>query len=182
MELEADEIETCGGYVQYLSGAFSCRVQTVVRVSVTAILTADSDNIAAEVHILIDGVMQSVFAAETLHSGDTRTVTLDVPLTASDGRHTAAVEVSGGVGVARISGCVTGMGIVPEQPDVTFESDFQWRNEDGFVAVTGYTGAAENVRIPANLGGLPVRKIAAGSFTHSTIRSVKIPEGAEEIE
>ncbi len=50
------------------------------------------------------------------------------------------------------------------------------------VTVTGYRGQAAELVIPAELAGLPVRKIAAGAFENCAADAVILPPGLEEIE
>jgi hypothetical protein len=48
--------------------------------------------------------------------------------------------------------------------------------------ITGYKGAATEVKIPASIQGFPVREIGARAFSGSTITSVVIPEGVTSID
>ena len=51
------------------------------------------------------------------------------------------------------------------------------------VIITGFTGNASAVTIPANLEGLPVKGIGKGAFSNKTgIRSVTVPRGVTIIE
>lgn len=51
-----------------------------------------------------------------------------------------------------------GWGSVPE-------SDFQFTVSEGSATLTGYTGSAAKVTVPASLGGLPVVRLAASAFS-----------------
>ena len=62
------------------------------------------------------------------------------------------------------------------------ESDFTYTENDTGVTITGYTGSAENLVIPSELGGKPVTAIGEEAFyQNKTITSVKIPEGVTSI-
>ena len=53
---------------------------------------------------------------------------------------------------------------------------------DGAVTITGYAGPGGDLRIPKNIGGAPVTKIAPGAFQASAgLRSVSIPPPVAEI-
>lgn len=63
------------------------------------------------------------------------------------------------------------------------ESDFKvtlTADSKGAV-VTGYTGTATEVTIPATLQGMPVREIGAQAFASSKVTSVSIPQGVKII-
>ena len=59
------------------------------------------------------------------------------------------------------------------------ESEFQFDASTG--TITGYTGAANYLRIPASIGGVPVKHIAAWSEVGKGLCCVVIPEGVETI-
>jgi hypothetical protein len=48
---------------------------------------------------------------------------------------------------------------------------------DGTVTITGYTGTATAVTIPATIGGVPVTRIGANAFELSGITRVTLPQG-----
>ena len=59
------------------------------------------------------------------------------------------------------------------------ESDFVFDASTG--TITGYTGTANYLEIPATIGGVPVKHIAAWSEFSSSLCYVVIPEGVETI-
>lgn len=62
------------------------------------------------------------------------------------------------------------------------EADFLWTEEDGAATVTGYRGADERLVVPAQFGGKPVRRIAAGAFRDCAALSVILPPGLAAVE
>ena len=50
------------------------------------------------------------------------------------------------------------------------------------VVITGFTGSATTVNVPANLEGLPVKAIGKGAFGNKNIRIITIPRGVTVIE
>jgi uncharacterized repeat protein (TIGR02543 family) len=52
---------------------------------------------------------------------------------------------------------------------------------NAFYSVTGYTGTAAAIRIPAEYNGLPVTAIASSAFSNKAITSVVIPSSVESI-
>ena len=62
------------------------------------------------------------------------------------------------------------------------EALFQYRIENGAATVTGYNGDADEVSIPATLGGYPVRVIEDRAFAdRRLLRTVSIPDGVTQI-
>ena len=174
-----DEIRT--GLTQRLSGAFSCRESTLATVCVSAVVRAQKDT-EAELHVLIDGVMNSIIARESVTEGSYRTLTASVPFKAGSGSHTVTAETSGSIEIDRISGYIRGQGITEEQYAPMLDDDFEYTVSNGKATVTGYRGDAARVRIPAKLGGNPVTAIASGAFAgRDGITAVKIPDGVEAI-
>lgn len=57
------------------------------------------------------------------------------------------------------------------------ESDFTYAGDEGTTAITGYTGSAARIEIPASIDGHKIDGIAAGAFKNASVTSVKIPEG-----
>lgn len=62
------------------------------------------------------------------------------------------------------------------------EADFSFADTEGGVTITGYHGADDSLVIPGTLGGLPVRKIAAGAFQNCAASAVILPPGLQSIE
>jgi len=61
------------------------------------------------------------------------------------------------------------------------ESDFQFDAATG--TITGYTGSASRIDIPATIGGVPVKSIGKQAFLQKySLMYVTIPEGIESIE
>lgn len=59
---------------------------------------------------------------------------------------------------------------------------FTWETNGQTAAITGYSGNAETVVIPASLGGLPVIRICAGAFAEADCRRVIFPESLRHLE
>ena len=60
--------------------------------------------------------------------------------------------------------------------------DLLWEVEGDGATVTGYQGKDITLVVPAELGGLPVRKLAAGAFRNCSADAVILPPGLAEIE
>lgn len=58
----------------------------------------------------------------------------------------------------------------------TDESCFQWQARDGGAVITGYTGTADCLAVPGELGGLPVVGIAGGAFQGANCTRVILPD------
>ncbi len=61
-------------------------------------------------------------------------------------------------------------------------AQFTTRIVDGTVTITGYTGTATVVTIPAAIGGLPVTRIGTNAFEFSDITRVNFPPGLLSID
>ena len=72
---------------------------------------------------------------------------------------------------------------VPEEPAAGTADGFTWKAlEDGTAEITGYTGPAAEVVIPAEAGGLPVSRIGAWAFEGCvSLTTVVIPESVAHI-
>ena len=87
----------------------------------------------------------------------------------------------------------TGSGGTVEQPKDTTsdgnkeavstpEKDFRYSIRGGAVSITEYVGTSAEVKIPATLGGYPVRAIDDRAFADCrTLKAVEIPEGVTQI-
>lgn len=53
---------------------------------------------------------------------------------------------------------------------------FQWREDAGGVTVTAYLGAEDAAAVPGELGGLPVRTVAADAFRDTACKTVILPD------
>lgn len=53
---------------------------------------------------------------------------------------------------------------------------FQWREEQGGITITGYSGAERTVTVPAELDSLPVRTIGSGAFRSADCETVILPD------
>ena len=58
---------------------------------------------------------------------------------------------------------------------------FQIRIENRAISIIGYTGAANDLHIPAKIRGLPVAVIGAQAFSHKALTSVSIPDSVTTI-
>jgi hypothetical protein len=74
------------------------------------------------------------------------------------------------------------------------KSDFKYTTSNGKVTITGYTGSSKNVRIPAEINGIPVTAIGSAAFVqrkdptslssrarYFRLNSVTIPAGVTSI-
>lgn len=78
---------------------------------------------------------------------------------------------------------VGAMPVVAVSAAEEFEADgFKYTTNDASATVTGYTGDATDIVIPAQLGGLPVETIGNSAFEGKEITSVTLPEGLKVIE
>ena len=69
-----------------------------------------------------------------------------------------------------------------EEREIRTEGDCQYALlDDGTAEITAYWGCAEEVQIPAELGGKPVTRIGERAFEYRTFASVTIPEGVTDI-
>ena len=69
-----------------------------------------------------------------------------------------------------------------EQQTANAENGFEYTVTGDEATITGYTGSAERLVIPSELGGKPVTAIGEKAFyQNKTITSVKIPEGVTSI-
>jgi hypothetical protein len=60
-------------------------------------------------------------------------------------------------------------------------ADFQTKRADGGIAIISYTGAAKDVRIPLELGGVKVLEIGDYAFSFNQLTSVTIPNSVTSI-
>lgn len=58
----------------------------------------------------------------------------------------------------------------------TDASAFQWQARDGGAVITGYTGTADCLAVPGELGGLPVVGIDSGAFQGASCTRVVLPD------
>jgi len=59
--------------------------------------------------------------------------------------------------------------------------DFQWSRRANGVIITGYSGIAMNVQIPAQIQGIPVVGIGYSAFREKQLTSVTIPNSVTHI-
>lgn len=66
-----------------------------------------------------------------------------------------------------------------------FEETYEnltYRQYDGYIAITGCDDSAESVKIPDNIGGVPVTEIGDNAFLeHKNLAEVKLPDTIEKI-
>lgn len=62
------------------------------------------------------------------------------------------------------------------------KSYFEYKIENGEVAIISFTGDGESVSVPDTISGCPVRTIGEGAFKNSGIKSIKISEGVLKID
>lgn len=157
-------------------GVFACRKKTVAAFSamVNAVGTTDSE---LAVHLLVDDVMQTAYAEETISYGEKRTVCLSAAVTIEGGSHTVSVEARGGALIERIVASVYGA-IDEYCGEPTFDSDYLYHDD----TVDKYIGSSIVPAIPEKLGENDVKVIGGGSFEESEITYAYVPDGAETIE
>ncbi len=63
----------------------------------------------------------------------------------------------------------------------TTQTVFRYRVEEGEAVITGYSGSAALLTIPATLDGYPVKAIGERVFEDTEIAAVVIPEGVREV-
>ena len=69
----------------------------------------------------------------------------------------------------------------PPAEDGTATVSFRYEIVDGYAIIHEYLGGARAVSIPADINGVPVRKIADSAFKNTNITSVVIPNSVNEI-
>ena len=84
----------------------------------------------------------------------------------------------------RVERSVTLCGVVYDLGSVYHESD--WGNIEEFAflwaEVCGYDGDAEEVTVPADVNGYPVKGVRSGAFTGASFRKITLPDSLEVIE
>ena len=150
--------------------------ETVGIVTLTVLLqgTAAADN---ELHILLDGVMQTVYSCDTLANAQKRTVSLTAALTLTEGIHTLSVEAMGSATILSAVGTMCGQGVQEFTGNPTFDSDYIYSSG----VISKYRGSDDMPRIPAQLGGDDVETIGSSSFAGSDVEYAYIPDGIEEV-
>ena len=69
----------------------------------------------------------------------------------------------------------------PAGEDGTATVSFRYEITDGYAIIHEYLGGSRGVSIPADINGVPVRKIADNAFKNTNITSVVIPNTVTEI-
>lgn len=64
----------------------------------------------------------------------------------------------------------------------TDKDSFAWTQQENGVRITGYTGAAETLVVPARLDGLPVTVLAEGAFRGCAAKTVILPDTIMTVE
>ena len=99
-------------------------------------------------------------------------------------------EIRSGLWLSRIATairCAGSVWILPvflmaAFPETGSGQDFAFTNEAGKITITGRTGTAAKVTIPASIGGLPVTAIGDGAFSLDVaMSSVSIPDSVTTI-
>ena len=146
-----------------------------VRNSTTVLILVSAIAEGGEVHVLLDGVMQTIFDC-TSFSGS-RTVSLTVPVNLTAGQHRISVEIMDCT-LHRLSASVWGQDITTDIGQPTFADQYVF--SEGIVQK--YKGSATSPVIPDTIDGEQVRIIDGGAFENSGVEFTKIPEGTEEIQ
>ena len=180
VELDTFPGDLSGRYIA-AQGVFGARQSIDGFVNVGIVLLAD-ENGAASFTVELDGIAQVLSPTVSVHQGEYTTLYANVPISPKEGSHTVEVICRGSGTITEISALVVGQDISPESPDPTFDSDYTYTIANGVATVTGYNGSSTYPRIPDRLGGAPVKAIAGGAFTGTSVRNVYIPEGVEEIQ
>lgn len=63
----------------------------------------------------------------------------------------------------------------------TDASDFTYEKSANAVAITGYTGTADTVVVPAKIEGLPVTSIGVSAFAKSTVKKIVLPSSVTAV-
>jgi hypothetical protein len=74
-----------------------------------------------------------------------------------------------------------GCGSSPAAVTAAKAKDFTYTTSDGTVTITGYTGRAKKVAIPAQIDGLPVTAIGNSAFADKRLTRVAIPDSVTTI-
>lgn len=146
-----------------------------VRDTAAVIATVNAVAAGGEVHILLDGIMQTVLDSSDYQGR--RTVSLCVPLTVQPGLHRISVEVMNCT-LLRLAGSVFGQEITTDTGDTTFDDQYSFNSG----TILKYRGISVRPAIPDKIRGERVDTLGYGSFESSDVEFVIIPEGTEEIQ
>ena len=163
------------------AGAFSVREQTVVFVDITANIRS-LGNTEVRLNLLYDGIKQTVHAVETMAANERRTIHFTAHLTAAAGKHTVTIEGCGNAETERITAVIWGQNIAPEKPEPAYAADYEYTvNPDG-VTIDKYIGDSDSPTVPREIEGRQVNVIGSRAFMGTSVKSVHISEGVEEIQ
>lgn len=83
---------------------------------------------------------------------------------------------------SRVTAAEQGMTLYAQWQKWTDLSRFTFKLEDGAAVLTKYKGQEEQVVIPAQAGGFPIKKIAAGAFVNAAAETVVFPDTLRIVE
>ena len=156
-------------------GDFVCKKKAAAVITCTLNVTGTT-GAALDVHVLLDGVMQTIFAEEDIPAGSKRTISLTVPVSLDPGVHVASVEARGGAQISRIVANVYGA-IDTYIGELTFDGDYVYQLN----TINAYIGESLAPNIPNKLGSESIKQIGSGAFEESSIKYAYISDSMEAI-
>lgn len=156
-------------------GDFVCKKKAAAVITCTLNVTGTT-GAALDVHVLLDGIMQTIFAEEDIPAGSKRTISLTVPVSLDPGVHVASVEARGGAQISRIVANVYGA-IDTYIGELTFDGDYVYQLN----TINAYIGESLAPNIPNKLGSESIKQIGSGAFEESSIKYAYISDSMEAI-
>jgi hypothetical protein len=68
----------------------------------------------------------------------------------------------------------------PPKPELVIDG-FEWKNANGAITITGYTGNVKTISIPARINGISVTSIGERAFEGKKLQNVTIPDSVTSI-
>lgn len=156
-------------------GDFVCKKKAAAVITCTLNVTGTT-GAALDVHVLLDGIMQTIFAEEDIPAGSKRTISLTVPVSLDPGVHVASVEARGGAQISRIVANVYGA-IDAYIGELTFDGDYEYQLN----TINAYTGESLAPNVPAKIGSSTIKTIGEEAFEGSLVKYAYISDGTEAI-
>ena len=156
-------------------GDFVCRKKAAAVITCT-LNVIGTTGAALDVHVLLDGVMQTIFAEEDIPAGSKRTISLTVPVSLDPGVHVASVEARGGAQISRIVANVYGA-IDAYIGELTFDGDYEYQLN----TINAYIGESLAPNVPAKIGSSTIKTIGEEAFEGSLVKYAYISDGTEAI-
>jgi hypothetical protein len=155
-------------------GDFVCKKKAAAVITCTLNVTGTT-GAALDVHVLLDGVMQTIFAEEDIPAGSKRTISLTVPVSLDPGVHVASVAARGGAQISRIVANVYGA-IDAYIGELTFDGDYEYQLN----TINAYIGESLAPNVPAKIGST-IKAIGEEAFEGSLVKYAYISDGTEAI-